>query len=142
MLDCFLEESLASRADITVGLTRAETILAAYPAAKRTFLRFGPDSVSGCNFYGLMTPRAAKAIEFWKRLDENRKRPWRLIAAFGIGPLLRYLTGTVDLESAFAIGSHRLGITAKPIILPFAEAAIDVDKPADKELCDAILKGR
>ena len=142
MLDRFLEGSLASRADITVGLTRAETILAAYPSARRTFLRLGPDSVSGCNLYGLMTPRAATAIEFWKRVEQDRKRPWRLIAAFGIGPLLRYLTGRVDLEAAFVIGSRRLGIEAKPVIIPFAEAAIDVDKPADKELCDAILGRR
>lgn len=142
ILDRFLEGSLASHADITVGLTRAETILKAYPSARRTFLRFGADSVSGCNLYGLMTPRAARAIQFWERVEQDRKRPWRLIAAFGIGPLLRYLTGRVDLESAFAIGSRRLDIDARPVIIPFAEAAIDVDKPADKELCDAILHGR
>jgi hypothetical protein len=29
-----------------------------------------------------------------------------------------------------------------PLILPFAEAAIDVDKPSDKELAEVILQRR
>ena len=37
---------------------------------------------------------------------------------------------------------ERLGLTAKPILLPFAEAAIDVDKPSDLELAETILKQR
>ena len=46
----------------------------------------------------------------------------------------------MNLERAFAIASRRIGIVARPILLPFAEAAIDVDKPADKELAEQILR--
>jgi GTP:adenosylcobinamide-phosphate guanylyltransferase len=142
MLDHFIATSLAADDDLTVGLARAETILAAYPATRRTFLRFGPDRVSGCNLFGLMTPRAARAIDFWQSVERNRKRPWRLIAAFGALPLLRYGLGRLDLETAFRLGSRRLGLDASPVIMPFAEAAIDVDKPDDKALCEIILQAR
>jgi GTP:adenosylcobinamide-phosphate guanylyltransferase len=142
MLDHFIAESTAAAADLTVGLARAETILAAYPATRRTFLRFGPDRVSGCNLFGLMSPRAAQAVAFWQDVERNRKRPWRLVAAFGVGPLVRYGLGRIDLETAFQVGSRRLGLEARPVIMPFAEAAIDVDKPDDKVLCEAILKAR
>jgi GTP:adenosylcobinamide-phosphate guanylyltransferase len=142
MLDHFFAQSTALSADLTVGLARAETILAAYPETRRTFLRFGPDRVSGCNMFGLMTPRALQAITFWQAVERNRKRPWRLVAAFGAGPLIRYGLGRLDLETAFRLGSQRLGLDARPVIMPFAEAAIDVDKPDDKALCEIILQAR
>lgn len=142
MLDHFFAQSAAQPADLTVALARADTILAAYPVTKRTFLRFGPDRVSGCNLFGLMSPKAARAIAFWQTVEKNRKRPWRLIAAFGAAPLLRYGLGRIDLETAFRLGSRRLGLEARPVIMPFAEAAIDVDKPDDKVLCEEILAGR
>lgn len=142
MLDHFMAHSAAGTADLTVGLARAETILAAYPATRRTFLRFGQDRVSGCNLFGLMTPRALRAVAFWQAMEQNRKRPWRLIAAFGATALLRYGLGRVDLEMAFRLGSRRLGLDARPVLMPFAEAAIDVDKPDDKDLCEEILQAR
>jgi hypothetical protein len=37
--------------------------------------------------------------------------------------------------------SKRLKITAVPILIPIAEAAIDVDKLSDKELVERILTG-
>jgi len=138
MLDHFMARS-AGTADLTVGLASASTILAAYPTTRRTFLSFGPDRVSGCNLFGLMTPRALRAVAFWQAMEQNRKRPWRLIAAFGMVPLLRYGLGRIDLDTAFRLGSRRLGLDARPILMPFAEAAIDVDKPEDKDLCEEIL---
>ena len=71
-----------------------------------------------------------------------RKKPWRLVAAFGIAPLIGFLTGSLTLDKAFAIISRRLGLIASPVIMPFAEAAIDVDKPADKDLAESILAAR
>jgi hypothetical protein len=132
MLDHFLEGSTAAAADLTVGLARAETILAAYPATRRTFLRFGPDRVSGCNLFGLMSPRAARR---WRS-----GRTWSATAS-GHGVLsppsewdrcCAMALGRIDLVTAFQLGSRRLGLEARPIIMPFAEAAIDVDKPDDK----------
>ena len=142
MLDHFFGQSTASSADLTVGLASAETILGAYPETRRTFMGFGPDRVSGCNLFGLMTPNSLQAITFWRAMERNRKRPWRLVAALGAGPLIRYGLGRLDLETAFRLGSERLGLDARPVMMPFAEAAIDVDKPDDKALCEIILQSR
>ena len=142
MIDSFIDSSTAAPADLTVGLARAETILAAYPDASRTFLRFGNDRVSGCNLFGLRSANAVKAIDFWHYLEPLRKKPWRLFAAFGPLALLRFFSGQMNLERAFEVASRRIGLVARPIILPFADAAVDVDKPADKELAEQILKRR
>ena len=49
MLDYFFTEAAGYDADLSAGLASAETILARFPEAKRTFLKFGHDRVSGCN---------------------------------------------------------------------------------------------
>jgi len=142
MIDSFLTHSADAPADLTVGLASAETILAAYPDASRTFLRFGDDRVSGCNLFGLRTANAVKAIDFWHYLEPVRKKPWRLFAAFGPLAIVRFFTGKMNVERAFAVASRRIGIVARPVLLPFADAAVDVDKPADKELAEQILRKR
>jgi CTP:molybdopterin cytidylyltransferase MocA len=142
MLQFFLAAAAKSGADLCAGLARAETILARFPDARRTYLKFGPDRVSGCNLFALTSPSARKALGFWHDLERVRKRPWRLIGAFGPVALLRFFTGTLTLDSAFALASRRLDIIARPVLMPFAEAAVDVDKPEDKELAEKILAAR
>ena len=142
MLRHFLTEATQSGADLCAGLARAETILARFPEARRTYLKFGPDRVSGCNLFALTSPRARKAVAFWHDLEKLRKQPWRLIGAFGPVALVRFFTGTLTLDSAFAQASRRLDLVARPVLMPFAEAAVDVDKPDDKELAEKIWRER
>ena len=139
MLDHFLGQAAEVPADLAVGLARAETILAAYPDAKRTFLSFGRDRVSGCNLYALKSEKALAAIDFWQQVEQDRKNPFALVRAFGLGALVRYLTGRLTLETSFAYASRRLQISAVPVLMPFANAAVDIDKPADRELVERIL---
>lgn len=142
LLDHFLGVAEAKSADVAIGFAAAETILAAYPDARRTFLTFGKDRVSGCNLYGLFDDRALKAVELWRELDRDRKKPWKIVQAFGFEALFRYFTRRTSLEGALGLASRRLGLTARSVMMPFAEASIDVDKPEDKELVDRILLNR
>lgn len=135
-------EAVPPGADLAVGLARRSVIEAAYPETRRTYYRFAGDGYSGCNLFALMTPRARAAIDFWARVERERKRPWRLAALIGPGALLRYALGRLPLEAALAHLSRRVGATVKAVDMPFAEAAIDVDKPADLRLAEAILARR
>ncbi len=129
-------------ADFTVGLATAETILAVYPETKRTFFKLGPDRVSGCNLFTIQNERGLKMLEFWQDMERNRKKPWKIAMAFGWRPLFDFVFGRINLSGAFAVVSEKIGARLKPVLLPFAEAAIDVDKPADKELAEEILARR
>ncbi len=142
MLEFFLAEAEKVPADLRVGLASAETILAAFPETRRTFLTFGRDRVSGCNLYALLNSEALNALRFWSSLEQLRKKPWRLINAFGAEALIRYLTGATNLEAAFALASKRLDLVARPLLMPFAEASIDVDQPSDKDLVEKIIARR
>ncbi len=142
MIDYFCEQAECNSADFSAGLATAEVIMKAYPQSIRTFFRFGADRVSGCNLFAIGNENGLRILEKWQYLEHARKKPWRLVAAFGPLALIRFAVGALSLDGAFRIVSKRLGLTAKPILMPFAEAAIDVDKPSDLELAEAILKLR
>lgn len=142
MIEHFCREALAGDADITAALAPAALIQRDYPGAVRTYFRFRDGRYSGCNLFMLARPEGMRAVEFWRRIERNRKRPWRILLAVGPVSLLLGASGMLTLEGAMARLSRRLGIRTACVVMPFAEAAIDVDKPEDLELVERILGRR
>jgi CTP:molybdopterin cytidylyltransferase MocA len=139
MVEHFCREAAASGADVAVGLTPSSVLLARYPESRRTWLRFRDERYSGANLFALLTPAAAAAVAFWRRVEADRKRPWRIAGAFGWRALAHYLLGRLSLEEAMRHVTTVIGCRVHAVPLPFAEAAIDVDKVADLELVERIL---
>ncbi len=140
MVEHFCAEARKSQSDVVVGLVKAHIVTNAYPDSKRTILKFGKEGYCGCNLYAFLTPQGRKAAQFWQQMEQNRKKPWRLIRVLGWLPLLRYGLGRLTLEEALAQLSQRLEITIRPVFLPFAEAAIDVDSVSDWKLAEKIIQ--
>ena len=128
--------------DVLVALVPAAVIRAAYPESRRTYLRLREDGYSGANLFAFLTPRAQRAAEFWQRAEQFRKQPWRLVASFGPLSLLLFLTRRIDLEGAFERVSRAMGVRVRAVRMPWAEAAIDVDRPADLGLVCRVLAER
>src|SRR5262249_12731621 len=126
--------AVPANVDVAVALASAPTHKRAYPEAFRPYSRVGGGGYSGCR--PLLLPRtgAAKVAAFWSDMERHRKRPWRLVAAIGPLTLLRFLLGMLSLEAALRRLSHIVGASIWAVEMPFAEAAIDVDKPADLAL--------
>jgi GTP:adenosylcobinamide-phosphate guanylyltransferase len=140
MVERFLTD--AEGADAAVGVVERRTILAAYPESKRTWLRFRGGAYSGANMFALTGPRALRALDVWASVEQDRKKGWRIVAAFGPLLLLGALTRTLSFAGALRRAGKRFGLVAKPVVLDVAEAAIDVDKPADHALAERILAQR
>ena len=142
MVRSFIEGAEAAGADICVGLATQTVIQAEYPETKRTYLRFSDEAVSGCNLFYIANENGLKAIAFWQSVQHLRKNPLKLAQKVGVKIGLKYAAGRLSLKGAFDYAADLIGITAAPVLLPFAEAAIDVDKPSDLELVEAILEAR
>jgi GTP:adenosylcobinamide-phosphate guanylyltransferase len=142
MVEHFLTAAEASDGDVAAGLVAATLIRARFPNVKRTYLHFRGESYSGANLFYFRGARALRAVEFWKRVESQRKRPWRLVGAFGLGTLLLFALGRLDLKSAFARASRVTGARLHAVEMPFAEAAVDVDKLSDLELVNEIVGAR
>ncbi len=142
MVEEFCAAAAQSDVDVAIGVAPTSAVRAAYPEAVRTYYRFAGEGYSGCNLFAFKRPAAVRAAEFWSAMERHRKRPWRLVAAIGPSTLLRYLLGRLTLDTALALLSRRMGATLGAVVLTSADAAIDVDKPADLELAETILKRR
>ena len=86
-----------------------------------------------------MTPRARAITNVWRKVESQRKQPWRVIGILGWWPVCKYLLGRLSLQEALARLSARLEIKIGVVILPFAEAAVDVDTEDDWRLVQQIL---
>ncbi|MEZ5825841.1 MAG: NTP transferase domain-containing protein [Geminicoccaceae bacterium] len=142
ILNHFIEHASALDADLAVGLVDSDTLLSAYPGNRRTWLTFRDGRFSGANLFWLARPQAASAVAFWRRVEQDRKKPWRIARAMGPGLLISYLLRRLTLQQALERASVKIGARAEAVRLPFAEAAIDVDKPEDLAYAEAILQKR
>ena len=139
IIEAFLAGARGLDADLVVGVVERGSIEAVVPGARRTYWRFRDGAFSGANLFHLRDERAHAAIAFWRRVESERKRPWRIVRAFGPGLLLGYLLHRHSLAEALRRASLVIGCRVAALVLPFGEAAIDVDKPADLVLAERIL---
>ena len=132
----------AEEADVAVAMVERATLLARYPESKRTWLKFRSGWWSGANMFHLRGRRVLPLLDFWGRIERDRKKGLKIIAAFGpwllIGALLRLFT----IQQGVARAGLRFGLRAKVVPMSEPEACIDADKPADIELIEAIFAAR
>lgn len=121
-------------ADVTVLVAARATVEAAAPGTKRTWLKLADGDWSGCNLFYLANDRALGVIDLWRRVEAERKRPWKMAQILGPGMLLRYLTRRLGLRDAAARLGALAGVRAAIVETPFGLASVDVDKPADLDL--------
>ena len=142
MVDHFLAQAESSGADLALALVSERCIRDRFPETQRTYLPFRGERFSGANLFALRTRQARRAVEFWTRAEKFRKQPWRLVSVFGPTALLLFALRRLTLAAAMARASRVIGAEVRAVELPFAEAAIDVDKLADYELVKQILAAR
>jgi GTP:adenosylcobinamide-phosphate guanylyltransferase len=140
MIDEFC--SAAAGSEIAVGVVERGVLMQRFPEAQRTWLKFRGGAFTGANLFALGSPNAARAIELWRSVEQERKKGWRLVALLGpvvlAGTLLRLLT----IDDLLARLGRKLGLEIKAVRLSNPLAGIDVDKAADHALAEAIIAGR
>jgi len=139
IVDHFCAQARTAGFDLMVALAPHELVETAYPAVKRTRLRFSDRDYCSCNLFAFMTPGSRAIAGFWRKVESQRKQPWRVIGILGWWPVFKYLLGRLSLQEALTRISARLEIKIGVAILPFPEAAVDVDSENDWQLVQQIL---
>jgi 2-C-methyl-D-erythritol 4-phosphate cytidylyltransferase len=142
IVDCFCCEARKSDCDVVVGLTSYEQVMRSYPETRRTVIKLSDGGFCSCNLFAFLTPRAKRAAEFWQQIENNRKKPWHMIKTMGWLVVLRYLIGRLSLAEGLNRLSKQINLKAGAVMLPFPEAAIDVDKVSDWRLVEDIVSER
>jgi GTP:adenosylcobinamide-phosphate guanylyltransferase len=132
----------ATGADVAIGVVERSALMRRFPDSERTWLKFRGGAYTGANLFALGSPRVAPAIELWRSVEQDRKKGWRVVALLGplvlAGVVLRWLS----LDDVAKRLGRKLGLTIKAVRLSNPVAGVDVDKPSDHTLVEAILAGK
>jgi GTP:adenosylcobinamide-phosphate guanylyltransferase len=142
IVDHFCAQTLARGVDVTVGLAPYGLVKTAFPDMKKTVLRFRDGDYCGCNLFAFLTAEGRRMADYWRRVETQRKNPVRIIRILGWGAVIRYLLGRLTLQSALESLSRRLHLNLGAVILPYAEAAVDIDSIADHDIVQKKLSQR
>jgi len=132
----------AEGTDLAIGVVEQKALLQRLPQTKRTWLKFRGGAYTGANMFAFGSEKVLPAIERWRSVEQDRKKGWRVLAAIGPALLLGAVLRVRTLDESVASVGRKLGMTIRAVVLSNPLAGVDVDKPEDHALVEAILEGR
>lgn len=142
VIRAFVAGALAEPCDAALGLTREEIVTAEIPDAGLHWHRLRDGGFSSCNLYLLHNRKSLAGVEIFRSGGQFGKKPCRILKACGVLPFLLYRFSLATTEGLFQRVSRNLGISLKPVFLPFSFGPIDVDNPRSFALSERILVQR
>jgi NDP-sugar pyrophosphorylase family protein len=144
IVDWEVRNSLQADVDLCYNVVTRQMIEARYPSSRRTFTRLKGLEVCGGDMHVIHTSVVTMNPEIWERLIASRKNPVKQAAILGFGTLILMLLRLITLDEAVKRVATRLDMTGQAVICPYAEIAMDVDKPNQLELIriDLARQGR
>jgi GTP:adenosylcobinamide-phosphate guanylyltransferase len=139
MVEEFVDK--AAGADLAIGVVERRALMARLPATKRTWIGFRGGAYSGANLFGFGSREALRAVALWRGVEQDRKKGWRMLLAFGPALLLGAGLRVRTIDQSLAAIGHGLSLNLRCIVMRDPLAAVDVDKPSDLALVEAILSG-
>lgn len=139
MIEQFCAGASVSDCDVIAGIADADLVTNAFPDSRRTITRLRGAHYCGCNLFAFLTPGGRQAALFWRRVEEQRKHPLKIVRTLGVTAVLRYLLGRLTLEQGLARLSAAMNVQAGAVWMSQPEAAVDVDKIEDWQLVEKIL---
>jgi len=142
MLEWMRDRALEGGADVTICTVERSVMEARFPGAKRTYVRLRDAELCGGDVAAFRLAIADRGVELAERLVRARKHPWQIAAIVGPGTLAALMAGRLTVAQALRALDARLDLKLNVVISPYAEMAMDVDKPAQLALVRAELEAR
>ena len=140
IVDFFCDQARRSDCDLAVGLTSYKSVREAFPESRRTAIKFSDDAYSGCNLFGFLNQRSHRAAAFWRQIEQERKKPLRMMRVLGWWTVLQYVLGRFSLAQGLEKLSDKIHIRVRAVLLPFPQAAVDVDTADDWHFVQQLTK--
>jgi len=137
----FLEACETSGASLCYPIVERSVMEAQFPGSGRTFRHTLDGDYCGGDIFGLAPEMARANLPFFQALSAGRKSALALARALGPGAMLRLLTRRLRLSGLERRFSTILGAPCKAIVSPYAEIAMDVDKPHHFDVVNQALTG-
>ncbi len=133
-VDHFIENALKLDADFVQSIVTKEVMDETFPGSGRSFYNFKKNRICAGDLYLFRAHKFSKWKKKLQKIQEKRKNFF--LIAFFLSPFrsIQAMRGKLSLKQAEKIFARALGLKGKSLTVPFAEVAMDVDKPHQYEL--------
>ncbi len=142
VIDSFIEQCFETDHEVYYSLVERCTMEARFPAAQRTYITLRDGQFAGGDLGMVRAGASFTEPRIWEDLSSLRKNVLRQARLFGVGFFLKLLTRRLSIADAERRALQALGIRGRGVRVEHAEAAMDVDKPAQLEIVRAELEAR
>jgi len=123
----FLSACENNSADFHYAIVPQEVVERAYPGARKTFVRVADGTFTGGSVM-LFNPAVVDRVRtFVDKVLAARKKPWLLAQLFGWSVVMKFASGRLSIAEMQEKVTEILGVTARAVISPHPELALDVD---------------
>jgi len=122
------------------GIVERRTVEAVFPHSQRSYIKLRDGHFCNGDIYCGWLSVGFQIQEAGRYILAHRKNQLRQLWLLGPWVLLRYLFRRLSTTDLIAVAERVLGVQGMPIILPYAEAAMDVDRPRHLELVHRYLE--
>ena len=133
MINWRVEQAQTHTQDIHFTVVERQTMEARFPDANRSYVKLKDYELCGGDLH-FARPALVEEDKIWGRLIAARKNALKQATLLGFDLLLLLLLGRMTLKDAEVRVSERLGVSGQVCISPYAELAMDVDKPHQLEI--------
>lgn len=127
VVEDFIAACAKDSADFYYAIVPQDAIERAFPGARKTFVRVAEGTFAGGSVM-LFNPAVVDRVRtFVTRVIAARKKPWLLAQLFGWSVVMKFASGRLTIAEMEAKVTELLGITARAVIRPDPELALDVD---------------
>jgi GTP:adenosylcobinamide-phosphate guanylyltransferase len=141
-VDWMVNTAMQTDDDVYYYVVSRQVMESRYPSSKRSYVRLKDVEVCGGDMNVIRSVLVEGNDELWERIVDARKNAFKQAALLGYDTLLMLLFRMITLEGAARKVSKRIKLHGRVLLCPYAEIAMDVDKPHQFEIMRADLAGR
>jgi hypothetical protein len=129
IIDRFIEACEPCTLDAYWGIVPKEVMLAAFPQSRRTYLPLREGSFCSSDIYLGRLSAGFHIQERVRYFIDNRKNVLAQVWKLGLPTVVKFLFRRLSMSDIVDIAYRIADIHGRPVVLPLAEAGMDVDKP-------------
>jgi molybdopterin-guanine dinucleotide biosynthesis protein A len=134
MIDWLVDNASQTDHDLYYSVITRQVMEQRYPASKRTYIHLKDMVVCGGDMNMIHTRAVTSDLDFWRKVISTRKNPIKQASLIGFDTVFRLLVRQITLQQAVKNVARRVKLNGRALVCPYAEVAMDVDKPHQLEI--------
>jgi CTP:molybdopterin cytidylyltransferase MocA len=142
IVDAFVGECFRTEHDLYFSIVERPVMESRFPGAGRSYVHLSDGDVAGGDLLFIRPSATLSRPELWQEIAQARKSALRQARMVGLGIFFKLLIRRLSLAEAERRASQVFSVRGRGILFPYAEVAMDVDKPFQLDIARAELEAR